>query len=244
MQPISLFAAGKPARVADAAVERLLELVHGGSLALGSRLPLERELVGLLGCSRMSLREAIRILETMGVLRIVPGKGTWVREDYIQPSLGYGLSWLPGHRDDVMLLFELKETLEKKAAGLAAERASVEQILEMAGLVERLAGAVSMDDLDAMVEADGAFHAAVAGMSGNHYLVEVLESVERVVSAVRRSLVEIPGRPARILAEHRAVAAAIIARDGAGAAEAMTRHCRHAEEEISEYVRSIEQQRS
>ena len=91
-----------------------------------------------------------------------------------------------------MLLFELKETLENKAAGLAAERASAEQILELAGLVERLAGAVAADDLDAMVEADGAFHAAVAGMSGNHYLVEVLESVERVVSAVRRSLVEIP----------------------------------------------------
>ena len=149
----------------------------------------------------MSLREAIRILETMGVLRIVPGKGTWVREDYIQPSLGYGLSWLPGHRDDVMLLFELKETLEKKAAGLAAERANAEQILEMAGLVERLAGAAA-DDLDAMVEADGAFHAAVK-MSGNHHSVEVLESVERWYRRCDGPCGD-PWQAGGFLAEHRA----------------------------------------
>ena len=198
----------------------------------------------MLKCSRMSLREAIRVLETMGVLRIVPGKGTWVREDYIQPSLGCGSSWLPSHRNDVMLLFELKETLEEKAAALAAVRADPEQILELAGQVERFAAALAGGDVDNMIEADAAFRAKITEMSGNHYLEEVLEGVDRVVSAVRRALMDIPGRPSRILGEHREVAAAVIARDPVAAAGAMARHSHRAEEEINEYVRTIDEQRS
>ena len=107
-----LFESVKPKRLSDSAVDQILNLVNTGQLTPGSRMPPERELITRLGVSRTSLREAIRILETLGVLRVVPGRGTWVRDDYQRPSLGDTLAWLPNHEHDVLQLFEVRETIE------------------------------------------------------------------------------------------------------------------------------------
>ena len=69
-----MFEQVKPKRLSDGAMEQVLGLVREGKLPPGAKLPPERELITLLGVSRTPLREAIRILETKGVLRVVPGQ--------------------------------------------------------------------------------------------------------------------------------------------------------------------------
>lgn len=227
-----LFESVKPKRLSDSAVEQILGLVNSGQLPPGSRIPPERELITKLGVSRTSLREAIRILETLGVLRVVPGRGTWVREDYVGPVLGDTLAWLPDHEHDVLQLFEVRETLEVRAAQLAAERASVEQIASLGASVERLKEAVAASDHEGILEADCAFHEVLGAASGNTLLAEMLDGVHTLVEGTRRALIAMSGRPEAIVREHNAVVRALAARNPKAAAVAIQTHDRKAEESV------------
>ncbi len=225
-----LFESVKPRRLSDSAVDQILGLVNAGQLAPGSRMPPERELITRLGVSRTSLREAIRILETLGVLRVVPGRGTWVREDYQQPKLGETIAWLPSHEHDVMQLFEVRETLEVKAAQLAAERATADELVSMSVSIQRLQEAIAAGDYDGMLAADSMFHEALGAASGNALLVELLGHVYSMVQRVRKALIAMPGRPEAILREHISVMEAILSRNARLAAKAIQTHDRKAEE--------------
>jgi GntR family transcriptional regulator, transcriptional repressor for pyruvate dehydrogenase complex len=227
-----MFVSLKPKRLSDSAVDQILSLVRQGNLAPGSKLPPERELITRLSVSRTSLREAIRILETMGVLRVVPGRGTWVRDDYAEPSLGANLAWLPGQRDDIIQIFEMRETLEVRAASLAAERGTAEGLAAIEAAVKRYERAMNSGETDQLAETDRAVHESIAGASGNKYLMQVLDSVHDLVQDIRQAMVFIPGRPQRIAKEHQPVLEAILAHDAAAAARAMSHHVRNAEEEI------------
>jgi GntR family transcriptional repressor for pyruvate dehydrogenase complex len=209
-----------------------LNLVRAGHLAPGSKLPPERELITRLSVSRTSLREAIRILETMGVLRVVPGRGTWVRDDYAEPVLGGNLAWLPSHSDDVFQIFEMRETLEVRAAALAAERGTPQQIASLEAAVRRYEEVVAAGETEALADTDRAVHESIARASGNKYLVQVLDSVQDLVQDIRHVMVAIPGRPVRIAQEHLPVLEAIQAHDPVAAARAMSHHVHKAEEEI------------
>lgn len=225
-----LFESVKPKRLSDSAVEQILNLVNSGQLPPGTRLPPERTLITKLGVSRTSLREAIRILETLGVLRVVPGRGTWVREDYQRPALGEAVGWLPSHEHDVLDLFEVRETLETKAAELAAERATAEHLINMSVSIQRFKEALAESDYEGMLAADQAFHETLAAASGNALLAEVLDGVHSLVQNARKALMAIPGRPEAILREHIAVMEALLARNRKAAVRAMQTHDRKAEE--------------
>lgn len=230
MRKDDLFESVRPKRLSDSAVDQILNLVSTGQLTPGSRMPPERELITSLGVSRTSLREAIRILETLGVLRVVPGRGTWVREDYQRPSLGDTLAWLPNHEHDVLQLFEVRETLEVKAAQLAADRATADQLISMSMSIQRFKDAVSDADYEGMLAADGMFHEAIGAASGNTLLAEMLNGLFSLVQSTRKALIAIPGRPEAILREHIAVMEAILSRNPRTAAKAMQTHDRKAEE--------------
>ncbi len=225
-----LFESVKPKRLSDSAVDQILNLVNTGQLTPGSRMPPERELITRLGVSRTSLREAIRILETLGVLRVVPGRGTWVRDDYQRPSLGDTLAWLPNHEHDVLQLFEVRETLEVKAAQLAAERATADQLIALSVSIQRFKDAMADVDYEGMLAADAMFHEAMGAASGNTLLAEMLNGVYSLVQSTRRALIAIPGRPEAILREHIAVMEAVLSRNPRAASKAMQTHDRKAEE--------------
>jgi len=224
-----VFRSVKPKRLSDSAVDQILELVRSGQLGSGAKLPAERELITRLGVSRTSLREAIRILETMGVLRVVPGRGTWVREDCMQPQIGELVSWIPTHEHDVMQLFELREVLEVRAAQLAAERINEEQLITMSRSIQRLREAIERRDNEAMLLADREFHEALGAASGNVLLADVLTSLGHMVTNTRQALLAIPGRPEAILREHQAVLEALLGRNGRAAGKAMLNHVTKAE---------------
>ena len=223
-----IFSSVRPRRLSDSAVDQILKLVHDGQLPPGSKFPPERELIVSLSVSRTSLREAIRILETMGVLRVVPGRGTWVREDYTQPRLGTSVEWLPQHVEDVLQLVEMKDLLETKAAGLAAERATPDQLIELSVQLQRYRDAVTEGDAETLMDADMKFHQTIAAASGNRFLADAIANLDPFVLRTRRAILSIPGRPERVVGEHQAVLEAILARNPQAAAKAMQVHDRRA----------------
>ncbi len=211
----------------------MLALIREGTLKAGSRLPSERRMVELLGVSRNSLREAARILETMGILRVVPGRGTWVREEVVGGGFVSAEGWLPANSRDVMELLEMRETLEVKAAALAAERGSEEARGQVRVSMARLADALATGDREEVISADADFHRAVATASGNRILAETLDGLTPLCEETRRSLLDLPGRLRRMVAEHQAVCDAVVARRPEEAAKAMYTHVLRVEKEVA-----------
>lgn len=200
-----LFKPVKPKRLSDEAVQQILELVRQGSLRPGDRLPAERQLMTLLGVSRTSLREAIRTLEIRRVLRVVPGRGTFVQDEE-PPDLSEGwMAFLQGHGYEVVQLLEMHEALEVKAAMMAAERATAEDISSLRAALAAMTEAVETADHDALVRADAAFHRALRIAGKNDLVTRVLDDLEDSVLDARRLVMALPGKTGRVIEEHRAV---------------------------------------
>src|SRR6185295_2358347 len=126
-------------QTSEGVVMHLRGMIHRGELRSGDRLPPERDLAKLLGVSRPTLRAGIRSLSTVGILQSRQGAGTFVAEAEESPTLDSSplrlLSALHGFTSDEM--FEARLALEKSIAGMAADRATSEQ---MTLLAEEVAG--------------------------------------------------------------------------------------------------------
>ena len=182
----------------------------------------ERELAVQLGVSRPSVRAGLRSLAAIGVLQTRHGAGTFITDG--PPTLGAEplsfLAALHGFTRDEM--FEARRALEVGVAGLAAERATDEQI---ATIAEEVTGMyASLDDPQAFLIHDIRFHRAVASASGNPILASLVEMVSALFYEHRRKTAQ-NGRDLKESAQmHRVVYHAIRGRDAKRARSAMSEH--------------------
>ncbi|GAB4250526.1 MAG: FadR/GntR family transcriptional regulator [Thermoleophilia bacterium] len=227
-----MFKPVRPRRLADSAMEQIQKLVEEGSLPPGSKLPPERELMALLSVSRTSLREAIRTLETMGILRVVPGRGTYVSERSAASLAEDWFKWLLGHRQEVVQILEVHEALEVKVAELAAQRVSAEGEAALADYLEAMRRAVQERSHQMLVDADAGFHRTIREASGNQVIARILNDLEDHVLDARRAIMALPSRVRRVVSDHQAILEAVRARDPEAAAQAALLHVRRSKEEL------------
>ena len=201
--------------------------LSGGQLALGGRLPAERTLAEQLGVSRTSVREAIRILEAMGVLRAGvgsgPDAGTVVIADPTA-ALGSALrlhvatSHLP-----VKDIVETRVLLESWAASRARPEAPA--LAEAARLLEAMDGCA---ETEAFLALDVRFHLALADAAGNAVVSAMMgslrESIQDYAGRLTGNLPDWDATAARLRTEHRGILAAISDHDGGRAAQLVAAH--------------------
>ena len=208
--------------VVSEVAERLLGYFTSGEIAVGTRLPAERQLAASLGVGRSAVREALAALEILGIVIVRPGSGTYLR-DGISELLPRTLSWglmlgAPRTRE----LVELRGGLEVQAGQLAAQRITddaLDRMRENLATMER-----NLEDLATFVEADAAFHREIAAASGNQVLQELLQSIRSLLRIwVDRALTD-EGHAAAALAEHRDIFRALESRDEAAVTTAMRSH--------------------
>jgi GntR family transcriptional repressor for pyruvate dehydrogenase complex len=203
-------------------VRHVRGLIEGGALRPGDRLPPERELAVQLGVSRPSVRAGLRSLAAIGVLQTRHGAGTFITDG--PPTLGSEplsfMAALHGFTRDEM--FEARRALEVGVAGLAAERATDEQI---ATLAEEVTGMfASLDDPQSFLVHDIRFHRSVAAASGNPILASLVEMVSALFYEQRRKTVH-HGRDLKDAAQmHRGIYHAIRAHDAKRARASMSEH--------------------
>ena len=133
----------------DRIVQEILAKVKSGELKPGDRLPPERDLALELNVSRTTIRDALRTLVGFGVVSILHGKGIFVQGNE-GVALGSAL-WAPFvvKPDTVSALFEVRKTLETRAAGLAAVRAPQSQKQQLVKIVrDSMADAGQGEDID------------------------------------------------------------------------------------------------
>src|SRR5687767_10327122 len=199
-------------------------MIERGELRPGDRLPAERDLATHVGVSRPTVRAGLRALSAMGVVQSRHGSGTFIASG--PPSLGTeALSLhaaLHGFTRDEM--YEARRILEVGASGLAAERATAEQLATLADEVSGMFA--TMDDPNLFLVHDINFHRAVAAASGNPIVASLVEMVSALYYEQRReTAVRASDRDLRDAAEmHRRIYQAIRAHEAGAAREAMQTH--------------------
>ncbi len=202
--------------------------ILSGAIEPGASLAPERALVEQTGLSRATVREALRILETEGLVISRPGRNGGAR---VQPVNDNGVAkavqfLIRGRRLDNATLRETREVLEGATARLAAERRTAADLAEIAAISARLEAAI--DDLPRLAEENARWHIAVAQAGHNPLLTAFMKSIAAAISHPSGDAhPELPreGRAALIKA-HRRVVEAIQARDADAAERRMLRHLR------------------
>jgi GntR family transcriptional repressor for pyruvate dehydrogenase complex len=211
--------------VPQSAVQRIQAMILEGPLAPGQRLPAQRELSEQLGISRASLREALSVLETLGLVRVEVGRGVFVVGAGGETAgRRHEPKWRFADRYSPLEVYETRLMLEPRAAALAAVQPDETALLEIARSVERMRRAVETGDLIAAADCDSVFHRAIVERSGNRMFVELFRTVDSVMDEIQRLPFIHQDRIGETVDEHEAIAAALNARDAAASAKAMARH--------------------
>ena len=209
-------------RIYEEIVRQIRTLISEGKLKSGDRLPPERELAERFKVSRPSVREALRTLESMGLIEIRLGEGTFVRgisvDSLVEPLALVILT----QRAVVGELFEARRLLEPPIAALAARRSTKDEIQEMERILEEQAREVTAGRTG--LAQDAAFHAAIASSAHNRAITRIVHALIDLLTQSREESLQTPGRPRRSHQDHRRILKAIQRRDSASAERAMLDH--------------------
>lgn len=216
------FQAIRKTRVSEEIIGQVRDLITSGRLKIGDRLPAERELATILQVGRSTVREAIRALESLGILQARPGEGTFLvsNPDDQKPdpiTANAFRSW-----ENQRKLFEVRMVIEPDIAALAARRASLEQMVQMREILQEQEASVKHGEID--MKADTAFHFLLAESAGNEILLRIMDSLMSLLHETREASLRTGGRPIRSLKQHKAIVRAIEARDPAAAERRMREH--------------------
>jgi DNA-binding FadR family transcriptional regulator len=227
----------------DRVVQRLMDLILG-ELPPGTRLPSEAALARQYEVSRLTIREAVKVLAGRGLLEVSRGKRAVVREP---DGSAFGDFLMAAMKHDAKGLFDLievRQALEIQSATLSAKRvnragiAAIEAALDgMREAAERMRrGSDRAAAEDRFHEYDVGFHEALALSSGNRMLAHLLEAMaaplrESFHLSMRGHRLRGHG-PLETIAAHEQVLDRVKSGDGRGAAQAMRAHLRDAERDI------------
>lgn len=209
-------------RIYQEIVRQVRAMIAEGRLQSGDRLPPERELAEKFLVSRTSVREALRALETLGLIEIRAGGGTFVREASVDRLVEPLALVVASHREAIGDLFEARRILEPAIAALAARRATAEEILELERLLDEQAREVAAGATG--LSQDARFHAAICDAAHNVAISRISNAIMDLLARGREDSLSAPGRPARSYDDHRRILSAIAQRDEAGSCQAMLEH--------------------
>ena len=212
----------KSARIYEEIIRQIKTRITEGQLKSGDQLPPERDLAEKFRVSRASVREALRALESVGLIEIRAGEGTFIKEISVEALIEPLALVILTQREAVAELFEARKILEPPIAGMAARRASREEIQEMEHILEEQAKEIAAGKTGVLQ--DAAFHTAIASAAHNRAISRIVSTLMDLLVASREESLLIPGRPQRSHDDHRRILSAIQARNEAGAGEAMLSH--------------------
>jgi GntR family transcriptional repressor for pyruvate dehydrogenase complex len=212
----------KKTRVAEEVADRVRALMLDGTFPPGEPIPSERHLAERFGVSRGSIRDALRTLETIGLLETRHGQGTFARElsvDRLVAPLASVMAYRSDLQDELM---DVRRMFEPAVARVAALRATKEDLDDLQRILDTQRQKLKTGQ-SAIVE-DTAFHAILARSTRNRVVMSIMATLNDLLVESRTHSLEQKGRPARSMDGHEAVVAALRRQDAEGAYQAMYHH--------------------
>ena len=209
----------------DVIAERFAGLIASGILSVGDSFPSERDLAATMGVSRETIRGALLILSTKGIVSVVQGARTRVASADVGDL---GMSVLSSkHVTDYTLddVHESRLMIEARVAVLAAKRVEPATLEQLAALIVAQEG--STHDPVRFLIADREFHTTLYQSCGNAVLSDIATTLYSYLLDHRRLAVAAPGAIAQSIEDHRVILSALTAGDGAALMQALGVHeCR------------------
>ncbi|MGH3442192.1 MAG: FadR/GntR family transcriptional regulator [Nitriliruptorales bacterium] len=226
MADATLFRPVSPGRVSAEIVKQIKSAIREGRLATGDRLPPERELTELFGVSRVTVRDALRVLEANGLvdIRVGAGGGAFVTAPG-SDNVAEGISNMLLLRSTTpQAVTETRIILEVGMLPFVCERATEEDLAELERLCDKGQTALEGgDDYDVSISAE--FHTALAQATHNPVIEALTHSLHQPLEAsLRTAKRKAPQMGREGVREHRALVAAIRGKDPEKAQEIMRRH--------------------
>jgi DNA-binding GntR family transcriptional regulator len=190
----------------DTAYEKLFHAIEIGEIGTGERL-LEIELAKRFGVSRTPIREAIRKLESEGIIQHLPRVGAVVRK------LG---------RPEIVELYEMRIVLEATAAEMAAQHASSAELETLDALNSDMLGA--SDDPNTVAQINRQFHLCIVEAARNQFLTHCYNDLSNALMLLGKTTLDTKQRIDHVCSQHADIITALRKRDGTAAANAMKNH--------------------
>ncbi|MBS6600663.1 MAG: FadR/GntR family transcriptional regulator [Clostridium sp.] len=217
-------------RLSDSVADDILSMITIEKKFMpGEKLPNENELSEELKISRTTLREAIRILATNGILEIQRGKGTFVKKDFKGDNIEE-ISSLSKIKANAKDLYEMRLIFEPEAAYLAVERASDAEIKRILSLGEEIEEYIKLGK--DRTEIEQAFHKSIAKATHNEFMNKLMpviyQAIDKGVALSEKKETAVKDT----ITDHRMIMDFIKNRNAEGAKSAMKIHILHAIKEL------------
>ena len=193
-------------------------------LKKGDKIESDRVLATKLGVGRSAVREALKVLDVLGMIDIRPGQGTYIsgnEANFFVIPLSWSL-FMNGNQTESIL--EVRDLLEVKAAYLAADCVDDRALNRLYDVSHKIHQAYVEQNYKKFLDADLEFHSSIAECSGNTVIYSMLQTISNLMRHVSETGM-IDGRQLQeIYEEHQKIYGLILAKDGEGATEAMEEH--------------------
>jgi GntR family transcriptional repressor for pyruvate dehydrogenase complex len=228
----------KPKKVSSQIADQIRSSILAGEFAPGDKLPPERELAEIFAVSRPSVREALNMLASSGLVMSYQGGGTVVLS-LVETTAGNPLMELIRFKQERALdVIEVRKGMESWTAYYAAERALPEDLRRLEEIVEgmrrNLAGMEPSEDLDAN------FHIVIARATHNivwlHLMQSLFDAMKEFQQSVWRAVYITQDDHHLLFSHHLRIFEAIKAKDAIGARDAMNDHLTFAEQRSTAYI--------
>jgi DNA-binding GntR family transcriptional regulator len=176
---------------------KIREMIRNGALVRGQRI-IEAELCERMGVSRTPLREALRVLESEGLMELIPHKGVHIR----QPSM-----------NEIQEMFEVMGVLEGTCARLAAQKMTAGAWRKIERLHQKLEAHYKKGDREKYIAVNNIFHALIQELAGNRVLDDIVRRLREKVALYRHQQIYEPRRFDQSIREHREILDALRRRD-------------------------------
>ena len=198
--------------------ERIMKMIESGQLREGDKLPSEPELARQLGISRGILREGMSQLKAQGIISRKPKDGTYI----LPQNSGQGGITESAQRmikiSSFRNIMEMRDAIEQKAAVLAVERATDEELEALREIALKFEQHTGEDDLDYY------FHYRLVTLSGNSIFMGIVDTYFEEIREIRDNNIYAPGYRQEVRDEHLAIVDAICRRDREMAKAAVENH--------------------
>lgn len=212
-------------------MHRLEEKINRGELKAGTVLPSQRALAAELGVSRSSLREALSVMETLGLVSSQAGGRTRV-VDASNSQDKMTVRWRYASRYTEQDVYELRLLLEARAARLAAEKVTSQTLANLTACLAAMKDAIRQGDLLTAALKDFEFHDIIIALSGNRLFKEIHDMNREAILETQKMPLARHARLWEPVQEHERILQALEQRDPDGAAYLMQLHIIRAADRI------------
>lgn len=198
--------------------------ILSGQLSRGDQIESDRDLAEKMCTSRSAVREALKVLQILGMIDIKPGQGTYLNSkgsDFFSIPLSWALFL---SFDQIHYIIEVRNSLECLAVSLASKSASHQSMAKLTQTFNDSTKALQNKDLERFVEEDIKFHLAIAECSGNPLIYTLLSTIQNLLRQISSTGINNIREAEEVYEEHQEIYGAILIKDTKKATDAVKNH--------------------